>query len=750
MSEQTAGSPEPAPASTESAASSGAAAEDERESKGGSSKGSGTRRPFGPKTALWAFLHLAALSTFALAQPLFDLLGKNPEFFAARGSTPSEVIVFALGVVLMPPIAFLLVELLASLAGAHVRQAVHLALLALLTAVILVQALKESLGGSDVVLIAVASGIGGVAAALYARAEPVRSFVSVLSPAPVVFLVLFLVISPVSKIAFPDDAGAQAAGGIKRVPVVMVVFDEFPTGSLLGADQTVDAKRYPGFARLAKDATWFRNAHSIYDSTSKAVPAIMDGNYPEKGTLPTASDHPDSLFSLLGESHRMNVSEEATTVCSRDLCSDDRLDEPFGERLASMTEDLSLVYAHLVSPPGIESDLPTISETWGDFGGGGGAPGGADVPEADRETPASGKQRTLGNLRGGRSRRFSEWLDRIPAAGGRPTLSFKHILLPHVPWQYLPDGRLYRSTAAEPITGISRQSYPDQGAVDQLQLRHLLQVGFADLQLRRLIARLKDQGIYDDALIVVTADHGVSFLKGQFDRRRLDSENFSEISPIPLFIKRPGQTRGGVDDANVETTDILPTIAELLGAQLPSATDGRSAFSAAVQRRSEVKMLERDLSGWIRISPRELARQRQERLANKVRLFGEGKNGPGRIYRFGPNRQLIGRPVSELDTGGSSRARVRLADADGLRDVDPASAVVPTWITGRVSGPDRRDLAIAVNGTVRAVANSFELATGGGQIFGALVPASALRAGANAVDVYEVDGSQLRRMGGTG
>ena len=44
---------------------------------------------------LLAFGHLAVLCAFALAQPLFNLLSDNPEFFAARGSTASEIIVFA-------------------------------------------------------------------------------------------------------------------------------------------------------------------------------------------------------------------------------------------------------------------------------------------------------------------------------------------------------------------------------------------------------------------------------------------------------------------------------------------------------------------------------------------------------------------------------------------------------------------------------------------------------------------------------
>ncbi len=39
----------------------------------------------------------------------------------------------------------------------------------------------------------------------------------------------------------------------------------------------------------------------------------------------------------------------------------------------------------------------------------------------------------------------------------RPTLNFKHLLLPHVPWQYLPDGRAYSPAGTDPIPQISRQ-----------------------------------------------------------------------------------------------------------------------------------------------------------------------------------------------------------------------------------------------------------------------------------------------------
>ena len=66
----------------------------------------------------------------------------------------------------------------------------------------------------------------------------------------------------------------------------------------------------------------------------------------------------------------MNVSEEATSVCSRDLCKDTHPEESYGSRISSMSEDLGLVWLHVVSPPDIENDLASVSENWGNFGGG--------------------------------------------------------------------------------------------------------------------------------------------------------------------------------------------------------------------------------------------------------------------------------------------------------------------------------------------------------------------------------------------
>ena len=681
-----------------------------------------------PRETIWAYLNLTVLWTFAVAQPLFDLLKDNPEFFAARGSSGFDIISFSVLLVVLPPAVLLAVELLVGLAGRAARRGAHVVLLGALVALIAAQALKKSFDASDTVLIVLSLAIGAGLAALWWRAEPARAFLNVLSPAPLVFLALFLFSSQISELAFPDEAKARTIGGVTQAPIVMVLLDELPVNTLVDDRGEIDATRYPGFGELARDATWFKNAYTVYDSTERAQPAIMDGNLPERDKQPISSDHPNSIFSLFGRTHRMNVSEEATTVCSHDLCEDARLDESYGSRMGSMAEDLGLVWLHVVSPPDIEADLTSVSENWGNFGG---------DEEVTREpvTEETEALNTRANLNRGRPARFQEWIDAIEP-GRRPQLNLKHTLLPHVPWQYLPSGRLYRRAPNDVIPGLSNQAYEDQGQLDVLLQRHYLQTGFADLLLRRLWDELKRDGMWDDALIVVLADHGVAF-PHDLQRRRLNRETAAEIAPIPLFIKAPGQKEGKVDDAYVETIDILPTIFDLLNLDPKVKMDGRSAFSDEVQQRDELRFLIRNTFEVLKIPADQFEREKQAVVDRNLRLFGTGRDGPDRIYEIGPHQELIGQPAS----AAGRKLPVELPSAQDYENVDPESGYVPTHVVGRVEGAGEpgRDIAVAVNGTIRAVGNTFTLAVGDeGELVSVMVPESAFREGGNRVEVFEV------------
>jgi hypothetical protein len=685
------------------------------------------------RATLWDYAHLAALCSLALAQPLFALLRRSPEFLAARGALGFDVVSFAVLLVVLPPALLLAVELLAGLIDHRVRRGLHLGFVAALAALVAAQALKRSLDAADGVLIALAAAVGIGAAVAYARVAVVRSFVSVLAAAPIVFLGLFLFFSPVSGLAFPSQPEARSTAGVARAPVVVVLFDELPLTSLLDDHGRVDPVRYPAFAELARRGTWFRNAYAVYDSTEHAQPSIMDGNYPAAGELPIASDHPNSLFTLLGKTHRTNVSEEATAVCPRSLCEDPRLATPYGERMKSMAADLGLVWLHMVSPPGIEKRLASVSDNWGSFAGG------ASVPNSDT---------VRANLDADRQGRFDAWVREI-TPGGPPQLSLKHTLLPHAPWQFLPDGRQYRG-GDDSFPGLSSQSYDDATQVESLYQRHLLQLGFADRELGELLRRLEREGLFEKSLIVVAADHGVAFDTGEYDRRTITRKNAEQIASIPLFMKAPGQQEGSVDDAYVETVDIVPTIFDLLHVRPRVRMDGRSAFSSEVQRRRTVRILERDTFKPLRFTADAWERGKAAALERKLRLFGVGRDGPQRLFRIGPHPELLSRPVRSFPVEPSRGAH--FVDGEAYGRVNSRSSTVPAWVTGSLDGvPPGRDLAVAVNGRIAALTKSFHLATDEQTLFAAMVPEWSFHAGANRVELFELRGEgakpTLRRLG---
>ena len=453
----------------------------------------------------------------------------------------------------------------------------------------------------------------------------------------------------------------------------------------------------------------------------------MDGDLPAKDRQPISSDHPNSIFSLFAKTHRMNVSEEATSVCSRDLCKDTHPEESYGDRLSSMSEDLGLVWLHVVSPPDIENDLASVSENWGNFGGGG---------EEEEASPSASAQSTRANLNGGRAVRFQEWIDNI-VPGRRPALNFKHTLMPHVPWQYLPSGKRYRKAPNDVIPGLSNQSFEDTGQLNVLLQRHFLQTGFADLELQHLWKHLKDDGLWDESLIVVAADHGVAFPHAR-ERRRMTRKTAAEIAPVPLFIKAPGQTKGKTDDAWVETIDILPTIFDVLNLDPRVKMDGRSAFSDEVQNRDELRILIRNSFEVLRIPADTFTRERRAIIDRNQRLFGSGADGPGPPLRDRaapradrPARLRRGRAARR---GPLLQARLR---ERGLGPAVRAGARGGSRERARIAHP--RDIAVAVNGTIRAVGSTFKLAVGDdGELVSVMVPESAFRKGRNDVQVLQV------------
>jgi hypothetical protein len=482
------------------------------------------------------------------------------------------------------------------------------------------------------------------------------------------------------------EDGPEAALAQGRPPVVILVLDEFPVDSLLRPDGGIDAERFPNFASLARTSTWFPNAYSIYDSTFKIVPAIMDSIRPRPATVPDQRDHPRSLYQLF---HRLGYGvvdvEPSTAVCPPRVCARARRRRP-------------RVLARLAGP--------------------------------------------------GRPSRFTRWI-RSMRPSRRPILYVQHALLPHEPWIYLPSGKRSRPEGEDPVPGLNRPGgFHDRELTHHNEARYLLQVGFVDRLIGRLLRRLRDTGLEEQALVVVTADHGYSFEIGVNDRRRVTRRNVDEIAPVPLFVKAPGQRRAVVDSAYVSSIDVLPTIADMLDVRLGWRHDGRSAYSPAVRRRREVRLATRDFREVISIGGLSLLRQRAANRRRRAGLFTTGAYSEvlfgspwASLFRIGPNRRLLGRPLSGLRPrrGGPTVARVH--NARLLSSASRTSRILPIKLSGVIEGTpgrDLRELAISVNGRIQAVGRSFRLRGIPGESFSILIPDTSLRPGHNQVRVFEV------------
>jgi hypothetical protein len=676
-----------------------------------------------------AGLHLGALSALAVAQPLFDLISKNPDFLVARALIGWQVVALGLVLVLVPPLLALGLEALVGIVSRPLRAVAHLFLVALFVALVAIQALKDIAPGSaSAVLILIAASLGVLAAVAYAHASALRSFVTVLSPAPALFLAIFLFFSPVSDLTFASGT-AETADVSSHVPVVMVVFDEVSTIAFEDAHERIDPVLYPNLAALARDTTWFRYATAPTDMTGTATPTILTGTLAERYHPPILSSYPRNLFTLLGGQYRMKVSQEATDLCPRDLC-EDASGESAAARDRALASDLGLVYLHVIAPEGIERDLPSVSDTLGNFG--------ADTGSTETEgSPGhTGHVEVLHELGGGRPARFERFVRSIDRTV-RPTLYYKHSLLPHVPFQYFPDGHRYRVEPHDVIPGlIDAPSWGNDYLLQEAYQRHLLQAGFADRLLGTLLRRLHDEHLYDRALIVVTADNGESFLHRDANRHLATPRTVEDIADTPLFIKRPFQHAGRISDRHVRTEDILPTIADALGIRLPWQVDGSSVFDRSARIPSNVDVYMRS-GRRLTLSLPEFRRRIRASLERKIRLFGDHGRPPG-LFGIGPHPELIGRAVGELPRADAS------ADINGsgaYSSVHLGSDFLPAQLSGTIHDADRprvTALAAVLNGRIVAVGQSFTLAGDDAKRFSIMLPEGAFREGHNRVELLSV------------
>jgi len=177
------------------------------------------------------------------------------------------------------------------------------------------------------------------------------------------------------------------------------------------------------------------------------------------------------------------------------------------------------------------------------------------------------------------------WLDTRPSTA--PLFLYVHVSDPHAPYLAPEPFRQRFAAGVDPQLGLvsnidaihSGQRQLATGERDAIIALYDAEVAYTDDRFGAFLDGLAARGLYENALIVLVADHGEAFAEHRYWQH--GSSMFDEQIRVPLLIKLPGNRSGGrvVSDV-VSQVDILPTALEVAGAAPPAGLAGASLVSA--------------------------------------------------------------------------------------------------------------------------------------------------------------------------
>ena len=673
-------------------------------------------------------LSLATVAAFAFGQPFLDLLGHNPDFFIARGLTSVDVILFPIAVLVLPVVLAVPVLALRRV-GPRSAGLAHAICIGGLFAMMVASAWIALLGSNvdSVVFVIATIGAGTLFAVAFTRYPLVRKAVGYASWSLLAFTAWFLLMTPSSDVAFASPGDLPEFGEVANpVPIVMLVFDEFPVATMIDSRGNLLDHLFPSFAELAADGVWYRNGVGVRQQTEEALPTILSGFGAKMGSIPISADHPLNLFTLFADAYDVAAIETVTSLCPDFACENSsRHIDSLSQRWSAMAVDLSVVYGHLTMPRAISDRLPAIDQTWGNFTTG-------DRSEFDII------DRFLASVDEDRREEVTRFLDTLEFDATEPPLRFGHFLYPHHPWDLTADGQRTGVTWSPGSEGLGWKT--DRWLVGQGYQRHIIQAQYADTILGQVIDRMQEEGIYDEALLVVVADHGIAIRPGVEHQRVVTPDTVGSIAAVPMFVKYPRQfpdvAPGTIDDIRAETVDLLPTVAQVVGVTVPWDMDGISLLDPDRAARTESVMVGKQGSVRFGVGGTE----KLDAAAEKEVWFPDGD--PWSLTPPGW-QEWLGRSlttVDPLDVPGISIIVKQQSALDALAS-DPD--VLPAFLSGGVTLEENATgeeiLVVAVDGVARAITRTFDPRAKSAS-FHVLIPPELLHPGHNDVVVWLATG----------
>ncbi|MGD8414232.1 MAG: sulfatase [Candidatus Latescibacterota bacterium] len=243
--------------------------------------------------------------------------------------------------------------------------------------------------------------------------------------------------------------------------------------------------------------------------------------------------------------------------------------------------------------------------------------------------------------------RALEWMD---AGKGRPFFCLVELPDPHFPYQ--PPKRFAEKftkpdadyTLIDDIESRRVRWYDVvydfyEAGYNTTDLEHTIglydgEIAYADWAIGRLVEGLKSRGLYDDTIVVLTADHGENF--GEHGTFLTHTQLYEQSLHVPMLMRYPEKLPVRRVEALVQEVDVFPTLLELAGVEYEGHLDGVSM----------VRKVENDVSSYPLFAEDDILKDVRLMEYDSYRVYLPGVRGKWRMVREG-NWKLIYIPTPD-------------------------------------------------------------------------------------------------------
>jgi len=208
-----------------------------------------------------------------------------------------------------------------------------------------------------------------------------------------------------------------------------------------------------------------------------------------------------------------------------------------------------------------------------------------------------------------------------------------------------------------------------------LTIRRMYQgkVSPVDHEVGRLLASLDEEGMADDTIVLFCSDHGC--MLGGFGLLQVGPYSFESMVHIPMIWRVPGAPAGRSSEALVSAADILPTLLDLAGVEIPLGVQGKSVRGALDGSQQAVRDAVLVEQRWGQDPPGGYKTLITDRC--KLSLYADGKQGE--LYDLQADPQELDNLFGRSGTRGVQDDLTARLAVELMRTEDPLPRREACW-----------------------------------------------------------------------